>query len=71
LFNADQVNNIEFVLPALDEGQSWELILDTARLDAAAEKHAPGEPFDLQFCSVALFRARQSGEEQLVGQHKS
>jgi glycogen operon protein len=63
LFNADHGNVIPFTLPALDNGQSWELLLDSADLGAKANRFAPGQPYSLQTCSVALLRVKSNVED--------
>jgi isoamylase len=67
LFNADQASTIPFVLPPLaDEGEQWQLMLDTSDLDAATGLFSSGEHYALSHCSLALFRVRRPEEEDTL-----
>jgi glycogen operon protein len=57
LFNADHGAPLEFTLPARIAGEAWELMLDTAKDDAGASRHQPGENYVLESCSLVLMRA--------------
>ncbi|OYV81759.1 MAG: glycogen debranching enzyme, partial [Planctomycetia bacterium 21-64-5] len=56
LFNADHATQIDFALPALEAGQSYELVLDSARAGEGVP-HPVAEPhYQLAPCSLALLR---------------
>lgn len=56
MFNADHEQDISFVLPKLQTGEAWTLLVDTN--DAEAEERAiTSGSFELARCSMAVFRA--------------
>jgi glycogen operon protein len=58
LFNADQVNDIPFTLPGAKEKEfQWELLVDTAEVEAEGTFFKPGEQYPLKSCTLAVFRA--------------
>ncbi len=63
LFNADHANAIPFTLPAAEEGQEWELTLDTAAPKAQKERFPAEHQYPLQTCSVAMFRLAKPAAE--------
>ena len=65
LFNADHATRIDFTLPALEEGQSWQLVLDTAVSGEGDEERAvEGPQYGLAPCSLALLRLREPPAEE-------
>ncbi|HVX14945.1 MAG TPA: glycogen debranching protein GlgX [Pirellulales bacterium] len=56
LFNADVATRIDFTLPALEEGQTYELIFDTAVNDEGVKHVIEGTKYQLAPCSLALLR---------------
>ena len=56
LFNADVATHVDFTLPALENGQSYELIFDTAIKDEGVPHPLPGPKYQLTPCSMALLR---------------
>ncbi|HVA49230.1 MAG TPA: glycogen debranching protein GlgX [Pirellulales bacterium] len=56
LFNADHATQIDYVLPALEAGQSYELVLDSARADEGGPRPVIEPHYQLAPCSLALFR---------------
>ncbi|HWB08171.1 MAG TPA: glycogen debranching protein GlgX [Pirellulales bacterium] len=56
LFNADHATRIDFTLPVLEEGQSYELLFDTAVKDEGVPHPLEGENYQLSPCSMALLR---------------
>ena len=56
LFNADHATRIDFTLPALEPGQSYELILDTAVKDEGAPHAIQGPMYQLAPSSTAVLR---------------
>jgi glycogen operon protein len=64
LFNADHANLIEFTLPAVGPDEHWELIFDTARLNADAAALAASETYPLDICSLAAFRLESPNAEK-------
>jgi glycogen operon protein len=59
LFNADHGNAITFVLPSVNDGEVWELLVDTGRDDADLPKPVEKQ-FELVACSAALLRSKTS-----------
>ena len=59
LFNADHANTITFVLPQSDNGQPWELLIDTAKESTEDPRPVEGS-FDLTPCSMAVLRVKTS-----------
>jgi glycogen operon protein len=55
---------IPFTLPLHKEGQTWELLLDTAAMPAEPKFLQGRERYDLQGRSMAVLRTKQAGEEQ-------
>lgn len=55
LFNADHGDPIPFTLPTIDNGNTWECLLDTAALNERGENFDPGEAYLLQPASLVLF----------------
>ncbi len=65
LFNGDHALNIEFTLPKPDGKQRWELAFDTYVPEWTAKKSwRAGQTYTLRACSLAVLRARASGEER-------
>lgn len=56
LFNADHATKIDFTLPALENGEHWQLVLDTARPQDEAQETVAAPQYPLEPCSVALLR---------------
>jgi isoamylase len=56
LLNADHATRIDFTLPALENGQSYEVIFDTAIKDEGSPHPLPGQNYQLSPCSMALLR---------------
>jgi len=65
LFNADHVNCIPFTLPKPEENSQWELLFDTARYPMEGEPRLEAI-YDLQACSMALFRSAVPVKEELI-----
>jgi glycogen operon protein len=63
LFNADHGTAIPFTLPTLDENHAWELLLDSANIQADRQRLAAGVPYELKPCSVALLRDRSPEQD--------
>ncbi|HJT32658.1 MAG TPA: glycogen debranching protein GlgX [Pirellulales bacterium] len=60
LFNADHATRIDFTLPALENGQQWQLLLDTAVTGDAEDEHlVEGPQYGLAPSSLALLRLRE------------
>jgi glycogen operon protein len=59
LFNADHGNAITFVLPPVNHGEIWELLVDTGRDEADLPKPV-AKQFGLVACSAALLRSKTS-----------
>ncbi len=60
LFNADHATRIDFTLPELEEGQSWQLVVDTAVSGEGEEAHeVEGPQYGLAPSSLALLRLRE------------
>ncbi|HEX7450250.1 MAG TPA: glycogen debranching protein GlgX [Pirellulales bacterium] len=60
LFNADHATRIDFTLPELEEGQSWQLVLDTAVSGEGEDAHeVEGPHYGLAPSSLALLRLRE------------
>jgi len=53
---------IPFTLPETKAGHHWELLLDSANPEAAADKYHPWEPFALQGRSLVVLRTRETAE---------
>jgi glycogen operon protein len=67
LFNADHANTISFTLPPPENGDPWELVLDTASAAEPAEDAPPLEnAYPLTPCSLAVFRSKVPREEPTV-----
>lgn len=66
LFNADHTIDIPFTLPPYKKESEWELLLDTANVDAARDVYEVGKPFALKPCSLALLRVKPAEEQQTV-----
>jgi len=66
LFNADHANEIDFVLPAVSNGDSgpWELAFDSSN-DALDETTQVIDPYPLQPCSVVVLRSALKVEETI------
>jgi glycogen operon protein len=56
LFNADHATRIDFTLPTLEEGQSYEVLFDTAVKDEGVPHPLEGPNYQLLPCSMALLR---------------
>ena len=56
LFNADHATRIDFTLPALEAGQKYELILDTAVKDEGTTHVVEGPVYQLAPCSLAMLK---------------
>jgi hypothetical protein len=56
LFNADHATRIDFTLPALEEGQSYGVLFDTAVKDEGVPHPLKGPSYQLLPCSMALLR---------------
>jgi hypothetical protein len=56
LFNADHATKIDFTLPVLENGERWQLVLDTARPQDEAQEAVAAPQYPLEPCSVALLR---------------
>ena len=56
LFNADHATRIDFTLPALEPGQKYELMYDTAAKDEGVTHVVDGPVYQLSPCSIALFK---------------
>jgi isoamylase len=72
LFNADHASTIPFTLPPVASGQFWERVVDTA-LPAGGmnePEEVRGSTYDLQKCSVAVFRSPVP-DEAIAGEAKS
>ena len=54
---------IPFTLPALKEGQQWEILLDTAEGSAFAALVDGQQPYELPGRSMAVLRTRAQPEE--------
>ena len=57
LFNADHGTPLSFTLPPRVAGETWELLMDSAKDDLSVPPQAPGEVYILDSCSVVLMRA--------------
>jgi glycogen operon protein len=66
LFNADHNVLIPFTLPAVDDGEVWELLLDSADIEATRELFDAGSKYQLQPCSLAVLRIRTTGVEPTI-----
>ena len=65
LFNADHASTVPFTLPEPPGKNPWELLFDTAR--ANAEPMPEGAKiYDLQSCSMAVFRSQADAKEETV-----
>jgi isoamylase len=64
LFNADHANTVPFVLPPPRIGEPWELLFDTARLEADGHTDEFGA-FPLEPCSMAAFLSRLPREDDI------
>ncbi|HVU85697.1 MAG TPA: glycogen debranching protein GlgX [Pirellulales bacterium] len=56
LFNADHTHTIPFTLPPSGSSAPWELVFDTARVDAKSNLGLLTQ-YELDTCSVAVFRS--------------
>jgi glycogen operon protein len=56
LFNADHATKIDFSLPALEEGQRWQLVLDTANHQDESQRLIDSPQYPLEPSSLALLR---------------
>ena len=63
LFNADHAMKIRFILPPVETGERWQLMIDTARGDVAEEKEITASDYELQPCSAAVFRSQMKEDE--------
>jgi isoamylase len=67
LFNADHANTISFAFPKTGNDHPWEFILDTARPELTGESpDSSGHAYDLEPCSVAVFRAKVPRPEETL-----
>src|SRR5690606_17950074 len=58
LFNADHAVEIPFTLPAVTSGHPWQLLVDTAILDAEPDDEPLEESaYTLQPCSLVVMRS--------------
>ncbi len=64
LFNADHKVTIPFVIPASNAGTPWELLFDTAQLNVD-EIPEWKDKYELQPCSVVLFRTVEEKEPEM------
>jgi glycogen operon protein len=64
LFNADHANQIDFQLPPLEDGQRWQILLDTFDPATEAQELAGGGSYPLRPSSVALFRLLDGGQDE-------
>lgn len=68
MFNADHDHAIPFCFPKPENGDPWELVLDTARPESAAGSSAsPGAPYALETCSMAVFCSKVHRTEEVLG----
>jgi isoamylase len=67
LFNADVATRIDFALPALEQGQSYELIFDTAMKDEGVAHPIEGINYQLAPCSLALLRLVEPPPAEAAG----
>ena len=56
LFNADHATKIDFSLPAVEEGQHWQLVLDTANHEDESHRLIDSPQYPLEPSSLALLR---------------
>jgi hypothetical protein len=64
LFNADHAQTIPFVLPPPENGDPWELLLDTAKGQGECPCPTPtSEPYPLEPNSMAVFRSKIPREQ--------
>jgi glycogen operon protein len=64
LFNADHAQTIPFVLPPPENGDPWELLLDTAKGQGECPCPTPtNEPYPLEPNSMAVFRSKIPREQ--------
>lgn len=54
LFNGDQSLDIDFVLPDLDDGNEWHLVIDSYEDMIRTETQLASSPYHLRACSVAI-----------------
>ncbi|MEX2559318.1 MAG: glycogen debranching protein GlgX [Pirellulales bacterium] len=64
LFNADHANQIDFQLPPLEDGQRWQIMLDTFDPATETQELAGGGSYPLRPSSVALFRLLDGGQDE-------
>ncbi|MEX0714133.1 MAG: glycogen debranching protein GlgX [Pirellulales bacterium] len=64
LFNADHANQIDFHLPPLEDGQRWQIMLDTFDPATETQELAGGGSYPLRPSSVALFRLLDGGQDE-------
>ena len=60
LFNADHGEPLPFTLPQRVAGETWELLLDSAKDNFNLPPQAPGVQYVLESCSVVLMRALEA-----------
>jgi isoamylase len=65
LFNADHTHKIPFTLPPAGSTSPWELVFDTARLDAKSDLGLQTQ-YELDTCSVAVFRSVNEAVQRTV-----
>ena len=56
MFNADHATQIDFVLPELEAGERWLLVLDTALPQGDSGRTIDGAHYPLEPCSLAVLR---------------
>ena len=56
LFNADHATKIDFTLPELEEGQRWQLVMDTALPEDESQRVIDSPQYPLEPCSLAMLR---------------
>ena len=66
LFNADHGDVIPFTMPDVGEVCHWELMLDTANVDATRDVHQVGAEYPVQPCSLVLLREQTPEKKQTV-----
>jgi isoamylase len=61
LFNANHGEPVSFSLPKLEENLPWQRLFDTRDPDLAEETYEDGSVYELQTCSMAMFRLQTNG----------
>ena len=66
LFNADHATEIPFAVPQVEEGETWELMVDTAEPEALVRTFKSGQQFPLKPVSMAMLRLKKPVAEERI-----